>query len=93
MIANYGYQDGSGDYYITIDTGRCIDCAGRWCVQACPQRLFVIEVDDYDDEVAAIAVAGRRRLKEECAGCKPVGGYDSLPCVTACVPAALSHSW
>jgi hypothetical protein len=23
MIANYGYKDGSGEYYISIDTDKC----------------------------------------------------------------------
>jgi predicted molibdopterin-dependent oxidoreductase YjgC len=93
MIANYGYHDGSGEYFITIDTGRCVDCAGRWCVAACPESLFVIEVDDYDDDVAVIAETGRKKLKEACAGCKPAAGYASLPCIAACLPGAVSHSW
>lgn len=93
MIANYGYQDGSGEYYITIDTGRCVECPGRWCVHACPRSLFMIEPDDYDDEVATIVAAARRSLKETCAGCKPAGGYDRLPCTSACRPGAVSHSW
>ena len=93
MIANYGYQDGSGAYYITIDTDKCIDCPGRWCVEACPQSLFVIEPDDYDDEVATIAVGGRRQLKERCSGCKPAGGREGLPCTSACRPGAISHGW
>ena len=93
MIANYGYQDGSGEYYITIDTDCCLTCEGRWCVEACPERIFAIEVDDYEDEVAVIIEAARRRLKERCAGCKPTGGRDRLPCTTACRPGAISHSW
>jgi ferredoxin len=93
MIANYGYQDGSGEYYITIVTDRCLDCEGRWCVAACPQSLYAIEADDYDDEVATIAAAARKQLKEKCAACKPVGGYEGLPCTKACVPGAISHSW
>ncbi|MCZ7663660.1 MAG: 4Fe-4S dicluster domain-containing protein [Thermoleophilia bacterium] len=93
MIANYGYQDGSGEYYITIDTDRCIECEGRWCVGACPQSLFVIEADDYDDEVATIAEGARKKLKEKCAACKPAGGHESLPCIDACRPGAISHSW
>jgi ferredoxin len=93
MIANYGYQDGSGVYFITIDTDCCVACEGRWCVGACPQSLYVIEPDDYDDEVAAIVEPARRQLKERCAGCKPVTGRDSLPCTTACTPGAISHSW
>lgn len=97
MIANYGYRDGSGEYYITIDTDRCLSCAGRWCVDACPESLFEIEVDDYDDEVAVVVFGGRRLLKEKCSGCKPSGDYPgrraALPCTTACLPGALSHSW
>jgi ferredoxin len=93
VIANYGYQDGSGAYFITIDTDRCVECEGRWCVSACPRALFVIETDDYDDDVAAIVVGARRRVKEECSGCKGAHGYESLPCTTACRPGAVSHSW
>ena len=41
MIANYGYKDGSGDYYISIDTDKCIDCsAGRACLTACPKEIL-----------------------------------------------------
>lgn len=102
MIANYGYRDGSGEYYLTIDTDRCIGCEGRWCVDACPQALFVIEADDYDDEVATIVMAARKQLKEKCSECKgssQSGGLRdpeaprTLPCTTACIPAAISHSW
>jgi Fe-S-cluster-containing hydrogenase component 2 len=93
MIANYGYQDGSGEYYITIDTGKCIDCEGRWCVAACPQSMFEVEIDDWDDEVATIVAVFRKQLRERCSVCKPAGGYESLPCTTACLPEAISHSW
>ncbi|MBU2601537.1 MAG: ferredoxin [Actinobacteria bacterium] len=93
MIANYGYRDGSGEYYVTIDTDLCIECEGRWCVEACPERLFEIARDDYDDEVATIVASARKLLKERCSGCKPAGGYGSLPCTTACEFGAISHSW
>lgn len=94
MIANYGYRDGSGEYYISIDTDLCISCAsGRACVTACPQGLFEIVADDYDDEVACIGESHRRRLAFDCAGCKPAAGYASLPCVTACSAGGIRHSW
>jgi ferredoxin len=93
MIANYGYEDGSGAYFITIDTAGCLVCEGRWCVDACPQQLFVIQVDDDDEEVAAVVEGGRRLLREQCAACKPGAGHQSLPCTKACVPGAISHSW
>jgi len=93
MIANYGYQDGSGVYYVTIDTTRCADCAGHWCAAACPQSLFIIETDDYDDEVATVANSARNRLKECCAPCKTRGAHAPLPCTAACRLGAITHSW
>lgn len=94
MIANYGYKDGSGDYYISIDTDKCIDCsAARACLSACPKEMFEFMTDDYDDEVACIRQTNRRSLAYDCAECKPAGGHASLPCTTACTPGAVKHSW
>ena len=94
MIANYGYKDGSGEYYISIDTDLCIACsAARACLTGCPKSMFEIISDDYDDEVAAVKQAFRRALAFDCTVCKPAGGYVSLPCMTACTPGAIKHSW
>ena len=94
MIANYGYKDGSGEYYISIDTDKCIDCAaGRACLTACPKGMFEPMTDDYDDEVVWIKAQFRRSLAYDCADCKPSGSRPPLPCVTACTPAAVKHSW
>lgn len=94
MIANYGYKDGSGEYYISIDTDKCISCsAERACLTACPKGMFEIITDDYDDEVAAVKQQFRRSLAFDCAECKPAGGYSSLPCTAACTPGAIKHSW
>lgn len=44
MIANYGCKDGSGEYYISIDTDKCVPCtAGR----ACPDGLPEADVRDH----------------------------------------------
>ncbi len=93
MKANYGYMDGSGEFYITIDTDLCIECTEHGCVSACPEGLFEIIVDDYDDRVAAVTEEQRKKIKYACAGCKPATGRPPLPCVTACTPGALTHSW
>jgi len=91
--ANYGYMDGSGEFFITIDTDLCLDCTDHSCVSACPVGLFEIIVDDYDDEVAAIKEEHRKKLKYDCAPCKPVSDRPPLPCVDACAPGAVTHSW
>jgi Fe-S-cluster-containing hydrogenase component 2 len=91
--ANYGYMDGSGEFFITIDTDLCIDCSDRSCVDACPASLFEIIVDDYDDEVAAIKQEHRKKVKYDCGTCKPVSDRPPLPCVEACTPGAITHSW
>lgn len=94
MIANYGYKDGSGEYYISIDTDQCIDCAaGRDCIPACPKGMFETMTDDYDDEVVWVKQACRRALAYDCADCKPSAGYKTLPCIAACTPGAIKHSW
>lgn len=97
MIANYGYEDGSGYYYITVDGDRCATCSGHPCVAACPQDVFAVELDDYDDMVAVVTEVARRRLRELCAGCKALNGAKSqvrpVPCVQACPAGAISHSW
>lgn len=93
MLANYGYQDGSGIYYIRIDTDACVDCAGRGCLTACPEQLFALMIDDYDDEVVEVREACRQRLASHCAACKPAAGYGHLPCTAACPAGAIVHSW
>jgi ferredoxin len=97
MIANYGYEDGSGFYYITIDGDLCVRCAEHGCVKACPHDVYAIEMDDYDDLVAVVAETARKRLRELCATCKGQNGGGGterkVPCTAACPAAALRHSW
>jgi Fe-S-cluster-containing hydrogenase component 2 len=93
MRANYGYKDGSGEYFITIETDACVRCAETPCVQACPAGLLEIIEDDYDDQVAAVREDLRHQLKYICAPCKPVSDRPPLPCVEACPSATLEHSW
>lgn len=91
MIANYGYKDGSGEYFVSINTDRCDGCAD--CVDACPEGVLEIILDDYGEIVAAVTESHRRRLKYSCAPCKPVGNRPVLPCMAVCQPAAIAHSW
>ena len=93
MKAHYGYKDGAGDFFIVIDTDKCIDCEDRGCVAACPEGVLEIITDDYDDEVAAVVEEHRKKIKYSCAPCKPARNRPPLPCVSACAPDAITHSW
>lgn len=86
MLANYGYRDGSGDWFITIDTDKCDGC-GR-CRESCPKRVLEIVADDCDDLVAAVGEGHRRTIKYDCGPC----GSDR-PCQTACPQGAIAFSW
>jgi ferredoxin len=95
MLANHGYKDGSGEYFIIIDTDKCSGC-GK-CVTACPVKVLDMVNDDNDPfrEVPVVVVTDehRRKIKYSCAPCKPVSGRKELPCVKACTEKAISHSW
>ena len=96
MLANYGYKDASGDFFITIDTGQCDGCGN--CVTACPMGVFLLEDEDpndplRDEPVALVAEKKKKKLKYECGGCKPLSHSPPLPCVEACKSGAISHSW
>ena len=96
MLANYGYKDGSGDFFITIDTDTCNGCGD--CAPACPSGCFVVVDEDPNDpfrEEPVVIVSGdqRKKLKYACAQCKPEKDRPPLPCITACKNNAISHSW
>jgi Fe-S-cluster-containing hydrogenase component 2 len=93
LQAHYGYKDGSGDYFIIIDTDRCIECEHHGCVAACPENVIEIIEDDYDDNVAAVVEDHRKRIKYSCAPCKPDRDRPPLPCLETCTPGAITHSW
>ena len=40
MIANYGFRDGSGDWYVTIDTDKCNGCSK--CPEVCPAKILEV---------------------------------------------------
>ncbi|MDD5009855.1 MAG: 4Fe-4S binding protein [Syntrophorhabdaceae bacterium] len=102
MKASYGYKDGSGDFFITIDTDLCNGCGA--CITACPAGVFVVGEDENDplieNPVAAVAKDQRKKIKYACGPCKPASTHKpasnrpaKLPCQAACEPGAIEHSW
>jgi Fe-S-cluster-containing hydrogenase component 2 len=96
MLANYGYSDGSGEYFITVDTEKCNGCGD--CVESCPARVLIVVEEDPNDPlreepVVIVAPDKRKKIKYECNPCKISGNEPRLPCVQACKAGAISHSW
>ena len=96
MLANYGYNDASGDYFITIDTDKCDGCGD--CISACPAQVFLVVDEDpndpiRDEPVAMVATDKKKKLKYECGPCKPSSDRPPLLCAEACKAGAISHSW
>jgi ferredoxin len=91
MRANYGYADGSGEYYLTVDTDLCDGCGD--CVDACPQAVLEVVEDDYDDEKAQVKPEVRRRLADVCWGFHARCAKEPQSCQAACPHHAITHTW
>ncbi len=94
MKAYYGYKDGSGDYFIIIDTDKCNGCGD--CIKACPNSVLELVLNEYDIEdatMAAVKEEHRKKIKYSCAPCKPVCGERKIPCILVCKSNAITHSW
>lgn len=93
MIANYGYKDGSGDYFIIIDNDKCNGCGD--CIPVCPANVLEIRENEFDpmsdDLMVAVREEHRKKIKYSCAECKGEG--KKLPCMEICELDAITHSW
>lgn len=83
-----GYTDATGDYFITIDNGRCDGC--DQCVTACAPN-FVMAKDDSGQIKTRVKEEARKRLSILCPGLKSCTLKPN--CHDACPRAATSHSW
>lgn len=90
-IANYGYSDASGDYYISIDSDKCDGCG--MCVDACPENALEVALDDYDQPVARVRDKVVRNLRYICSPCKGVGSSGEFNCQVVCSSRAIYRSW
>lgn len=91
MQANYGYSDGSGDYFIILDTDLCNGCGD--CVTACPEHVFEVAPDDYGKKVAAVKEAVTSRISYVCPGFKSCSSNIESTCHVVCKVNAISHTW
>ena len=92
VIAHYGYSDGSGEYYITVDTDKCMGC-GK-CVKACPESALQLEtifIDLEDKTVASVTQEQRKKIKYTCSSCKPE--TKRTPCMLACESNGITCIW
>jgi len=88
---SYGYSDGTGEYFITIDKGLCDGC-GK-CVTACPENVFVLAQDGSEDMKAVVKEAVRQKLAFTCPGFRACSQSHQTNCHSVCPREAISHTW
>jgi len=87
----YGYADGTGNYFITIDTARCDGC-GK-CVPACPYAVFEVVADEGEQLKARVKEEARKKLAMLCPGHEACLSKLELNCQKTCPREAISHTW
>lgn len=94
MLAFWGFKDGSGEWFVIIDTEKCDGC-GK-CIEVCPANVLEVGEDEFDpfrdEPVIKVREEERNKVRYSCAGCQPGYGVKPAPCVAICESAAISHS-
>ncbi len=88
---HYGYNDATGDYFITVDSGKCDGCGE--CVSACPAEIFEVIRNNGGEPEAGVKESVRKRLSILCPGASVCNGKDQANCVQICPNNALELSW
>lgn len=89
--AQYGYSDGSGDYFITIDQAKCDGC-GK-CIPVCPAIIFELGREDGRKPKARVVESNRKRLSHLCPGNTACLKTHEFNCLAVCPKEAISLSW
>ncbi|MFQ5996665.1 MAG: acyl-CoA dehydratase activase [Dehalococcoidales bacterium] len=88
---HYGYTDGTGSYFITIDAGRCDGCGE--CLTVCPSDIFEVVPDDNGQPKARVKEAARKKLALLCPGFHACNNILPMNCQRVCLKDAISHTW
>lgn len=91
MLIHYGYQDGSGTYYVSIDAEKCDACAK--CIEQCPEHILefdTVMIDLDDKSVAVVKESQRKKIKYTCATCHE---KKQILCEQACRKGAITTTW
>ncbi len=94
MLVWYGYKDGSGEWFICIDTDKCTGCGE--CVKACSVQQLELCIDEFDPFREGLVVRVkdnmRNKIRYSCAACRPGYEENPPPCSAVCARNAISHS-
>ncbi|MFW6125609.1 MAG: acyl-CoA dehydratase activase [Chloroflexota bacterium] len=91
MKIQYGYSDGTGEYFITVDQELCDGCGE--CVSACPAQVFEVAENDHGEPKSRVRERARKRLAMLCPGFTVCGRNNERNCQSVCPHGAISHSW
>ena len=87
----YGYNDATGDYYITIDSGK-YNGFGK-CETACPATIFEMISGNGREPKAGVTKAARKRLSILCPGNNACSNANQVNCLSTCPTNVISLSW
>jgi predicted CoA-substrate-specific enzyme activase len=88
---SYGYSDGTGEYFITVDTGKCDGC-GK-CVEACYAGNLEVGNNDQSQPKAKVKESVRKKIHMTCPGFKLCSASHPVNCHSGCPRSAINHSW
>jgi predicted CoA-substrate-specific enzyme activase len=91
MRMSYGYSDGSGEYFITVDAAGCDGCGE--CLTACPAEIFSLDKDERGRPLAIVNEKSRKRLSLLCPGFEACRQANPVNCHSVCQGEAIHHSW
>ncbi len=87
----YGYNDATGEYFITIDMAKCDGC--KQCVNTCTSGIFEMIQEDGRQPRARVAESARKRLAILCPGIAACNVSQGITCQTKCSQKAITLSW